>query len=101
MTTHNGRLTRLESLPPPAERGADWSRLTTGEYARYREIEQRVDAVRLDGLTDADIEDIAALAEKVLGNETTASPPPTWPRSRRPSETGPSSWPTRATTRMR
>lgn len=69
MSTHTGRLTRLELLPPPPARAADWSRLTPGEYARYREIEQRADAVGLDALTDAEVEDIAALAEKVLGRK--------------------------------
>jgi len=67
MSNHTGRLTRLELLPPPPARVADWSRLTPEEYARYRAIEQRADAVGLDGLTIAEIEDIAALAEKVLG----------------------------------
>ena len=68
MSTHNGRLTRLELLPRRG-RVADWSRLTPMEYARYRDIEQRADAVGLDGLTDTEIEEAAALAETVLGRK--------------------------------
>jgi len=69
MNNHTGRLTRLELLPTPPGRVADWSRLTPEEYARYRAIDQRTDAVGLDGLTDAELEDIAALAETVLGRK--------------------------------
>ncbi len=67
MNNHTGRLARLEILPTPPGRAADWSRLTPEEYARYRDIEQRADTVGLDGLTGAEVEDAAALAEKVLG----------------------------------
>ena len=67
MNNHTGRLTRLELLPTPPARVADWSRLTTEEYGRYIDIDQRADAVGLDGLTDAELEEVAALAEKVLG----------------------------------
>ena len=69
MSNHTGRLTRLELLPTPPERVVDWSRLTPEEYGRYRAIDQRTDAVGLDGLTDAELEDIAALAETVLGRK--------------------------------
>jgi len=67
MNNHTGRLTRLELLPTPPERVVDWSRLTPEEYARYIAIDQRTDAVGLDGLTDAEIQEAAALAEKALG----------------------------------
>jgi len=67
MNNHAGRLTRLELLRTPPERVADWSRLTLEEYARYRALEQRAATARLDALTDAEVEDNAALAEKVLG----------------------------------
>ncbi len=72
MNNHTGRLTRLELLRTPPERVADWSRLTPEEYARYRAIEQRAAAAGLDALTNAEIEDIAALAEKVLGRKRVA-----------------------------
>ena len=67
MNNHTGRLTRLELLRTPPEQVVDWSRLTPEEYARYRDVEQRAAAIGLDALTNAEIEDIAALAEKVLG----------------------------------
>ena len=67
-----GRLTRLELLRTPPEQVVDWSRLTPEKYARYRAVEQRADAIGLDALTNAEIEDIAALAEKVLGRKRVA-----------------------------
>ncbi len=72
--SHTGRLTRLELLPtPPA---ADWSRLTPVEYARYRDIDRRADLVGLDGLTDADVEEAAHLAEIALGIVSPGTPQP-------------------------
>jgi len=62
-----GRLTRLELVPTPPARVEDWSRLTPEEYGRYVDIDQRTAVVGLDGLTDAELWEIAALAERVLG----------------------------------
>jgi len=76
MNNHTGRLTRLELLPPPSEREADWSRLTPEEYARYLAIDQRADAVGLDGLTGADVEEAAHLAEIALGIVPPGTPQP-------------------------
>jgi len=76
MNNHTGRLARLELLPTPPGRVADWSRLTPEEYARYRAIDRRTDIVGLDGLTDAEVEEAAHLGEIALGIVSPGTPKP-------------------------
>ena len=76
MNNHIGRLTRLELLRPPARRSADWSRLSPEEDARYDAIERRADLVGMDGLTDADVEEAAHIAEIALGIVPPGTPQP-------------------------
>ena len=76
MNNHTGRLTRLEFLRPPARRSADWSLLSPEEYGRYIDIDQRADAIGLDGLTNADVEEAAHLAEIALGIVPPGTPQP-------------------------
>jgi len=76
MSNYIGRLTRLELLRPPARRSADWSLLSLEEDARYDAIERRADLVGMDGLTNADVEEAAHLAEIALGLVPPGTPQP-------------------------
>lgn len=59
------RLTRLEAaVPKPAPQiEYDLSRLTPEQMERMAVIRARVDVVGLEGLTDAEVEGAAAIAE--------------------------------------
>jgi predicted MarR family transcription regulator len=59
------RLDRVNAaVPKPvAEPVYDLSRLSAEQLERMAEIRARVDAVGLEGLTDAEVEEVAAIAE--------------------------------------
>ena len=71
------RLARLEAVvPKPAPPVAyDLSRLTADQGERMAELRERVDAVGLAGLTDAEVEEGAAISEILLA----ADPAGDWP----------------------
>ena len=71
MTTPNDRLRRLESaLPKPAARHPyDLTRLTAAQLRRCDELDARTAIVGMDGLTDQEVEDGAAIAEILLAPE--------------------------------
>lgn len=67
------RLTRLQAVlpPPPASRVVDLSRLTEPQLERLRELNARIEAVGLRGITDVELEEIAALV-RILEEDASA-----------------------------
>ena len=71
MNNPNDRLRRLEAVIPPTRSGHpyDLGRLTVAQKERMAELRERVDAVGMDGLTDAEVEEGAAIEEILVAKE--------------------------------
>lgn len=68
MTRVAARLTRLEAaVPSPVPAPPyDLSRLTPAQLERMAELRHRVDVVGLSGLTDSEVEELAAMSEVLV-----------------------------------
>lgn len=68
------RLARLEAaVPRPVPRPVyDLSRLTPDQLDRMADLRARVDAVGLTGLTDGEVDELAAMSEILLAPEPPA-----------------------------
>jgi len=73
MSSTTTRLARLEAVIPPIREPDpyDISRLTAAQMERCARLRERVDAVGMEGLTDAEVEEGAAVTEILLA--------PQWP----------------------
>ena len=71
MSNPHDRLRRLEAAIPPSREPYpyDVSRLTPAQMERCAELRERVDAVGMDGLTDAEVEEGAAIEEILVARE--------------------------------
>ncbi len=71
MTKVAVRLARVEAMvPKPVPQPAyDLSRLTADQLERMAQLRERVDVVGLSGLTDGEVEELAAISEILLAPE--------------------------------
>jgi len=69
------RVGKLEAaVPPPVPRPAyDLSRLTAAQLERMGELRGRADRVGLSGLTDEEVDELAAMSEVLLAPEPVES----------------------------
>lgn len=76
MTKVAARLANLEAVVPKPEPfpAYDLSRLTPDQLERMAELRERVDEVRLSGLTDEEVDELAAMSEILLAPEPPESP---------------------------
>lgn len=81
MSTPRNRLDRLEAAIPPSREPYpyDLDRLTIAQKERMAEIQERADEVGLTGLTDAEVDEAAMVAEILLA--------PEWPVPEKPTTT--------------